>query len=88
VPVLLFVCSPAIHVDKVNVPQWTECWDINYRGNYVPTLLPLYPKLIANMNVVIYSGTTTAQRCAALAASRCLLPDRGLRSRCHLHRRC
>ena len=49
----------ALHVDKVPVPHWTDCSGINYDANLV-TLIPTYPKLIANMNVLIYSGDADA----------------------------
>ena len=57
----------------VNVSQWTECWRIYYGGDSVKTLLPLYPKLIANMNVLIYSGMSSAQQVLPKAPIRLLL---------------
>ena len=40
----------ALHVDKAPVGTWSDCSDIRYDSNLV-SLLPTYPKLIANMNV-------------------------------------
>jgi serine carboxypeptidase-like clade 1 len=51
----------AIHVDQVpNVPTWQACnGDIVYDSNLV-SLLPLYPTLIENYRVLIYSGDADA----------------------------
>jgi len=49
----------AIHVQNSNLRSWGECYGINYNTNLV-SLLPLYPKLISNMNVLIYSGDADA----------------------------
>ena len=49
----------ALHVDKSPVTQWSDCSGIDYNNNLV-SLLPTYPKLIDNMNVLIYSGDADA----------------------------
>lgn len=51
----------AIHVDQVQgVPVWAVCnSNINYNSNLV-SLLPLYPTLIENYRVLIYSGDADA----------------------------
>ena len=49
----------AIHVVG-NRTQWTECYNIAYNRS-IPSLLDgVYPRLIANMNVLIYSGDADA----------------------------
>ena len=53
------VVQKAIHVERAKLSQWGECYDIDYRSNLV-SLLPLYPKLISHMNVLIYSGDADA----------------------------
>ena len=53
------VVKKAIHVDGVKLTNWGECYDIRYNSNLV-SLLPTYPKLIANMNVLIFSGDSDA----------------------------
>ena len=40
----------ALHVDKAPVGTWSDCSNIDYHSNLV-SLIPTYPKLIANMNV-------------------------------------
>ena len=50
----------AIHVDGVNRTEWTECYNLRYNRS-IPSLLgDVYPRLIANMNVLIYSGDADA----------------------------
>ena len=49
----------ALHVDKAPVSTWSDCSGIDYTDNLV-SLLPTYPKLISNMNVLIYSGDADA----------------------------
>jgi len=49
----------ALHVDQAPVTTWSDCSGIDYHSNLV-SLLPTYPKLIANMNVLIYSGDADA----------------------------
>jgi len=49
----------ALHVSDSTLQSWGECYGIDYDNNIV-SLLPLYPKLIANMNVLIYSGDADA----------------------------
>jgi hypothetical protein len=54
------VVRKAIHVDMVqNVPEWAACASIDYDSNLV-SLLPLYPTLIDNYRVLIYSGDADA----------------------------
>jgi len=49
----------ALHVSNSKLSSWGECYNIRYNTNIV-SLLPIYPKLIANMNVLIYSGDADA----------------------------
>ena len=61
----------AIHTEQTPCPY---CGRIRYTSN-LPSLLPTYPKLIANMNVLIYSGlqlTRTLSRLSTLLASTAL----------------
>ena len=57
----------ALHVDSSPVKTWSDCSGIDYNANLV-SLLPTYPKLIQNMNVVIYSG----RPCCSPALAGCL----------------
>jgi len=49
----------ALHLSNSTLRTWGECYGISYSSN-LRTLIPTYPKLIANMNVVIYSGDADA----------------------------
>jgi len=49
----------ALHLSNSSLSSWGECYGISYRSN-LDTLIPTYPKLIANMNVLIYSGDADA----------------------------
>lgn len=50
----------AIHVEMVqNVSTWIDCANITYDTN-LANLLPLYPTLIENYRVLIYSGDADA----------------------------
>ena len=72
----LSVVRKAIHTEQTPC-AW--CGRIRYTSN-LPSLLPTYPKLIANMNVLIYSvpHTHTPCKCAAAALSPHLLLDNSL----------
>jgi len=50
----------AIHVDTVNRTQWTECYSLRYNRSIPSLLQDVYPRLIANMNVLIFSGDADA----------------------------
>ena len=50
----------AIHVDAVNRTSWTECYSIGYNRSIASLLGDVYPRLIANMDVLIYSGDADA----------------------------
>ena len=53
--VLLTLGFPtALHV-KPGLPAWTECADVNYKESW-PSVLPIYPALMAAINVTIYTG--------------------------------
>jgi len=49
----------AIHVENTTVTRWADCSRITYSSN-LDSLLPLYPTLIANYRVLIYSGDADA----------------------------
>jgi len=54
------VVRKAIHVDGVNRTEWTSCSSLGYNRS-IPSLLgDVYPRLIANMDVLIYSGDADA----------------------------
>jgi serine carboxypeptidase-like clade 1 len=49
----------ALHVSQANVNDWSVCADVDYEKT-VGSLLPLYPTLIKNYKVLIYSGDVDA----------------------------
>ena len=52
----------ALHVDKAPVGTWSDCSGIDYHSNLV-SLIPTYPKLIANMNVRLSLSNNSASTC-------------------------
>jgi len=49
----------AIHVENSTLGRWADCSNIHYTSN-LDSLLPLYPTLISNYRVLIYSGDADA----------------------------